>query len=169
MLIQGFYEESMNCKIHYFKVIFKDDFPHKIPILRGENMNRRTKRIGEAVVYIGDEVQNKDTGDIAAELSYGAIRDIMNQLCDYEDAHEDGYVISPTKLTELTEINKLLNWSRVTDITKRLAELDRLATEIEIVSGYNLEKILELFLAGYTLEAPNYKAEYRGEINGRLI
>ena len=38
--------------------------------------------------------------------------------------------------------------------TKRLAELDRLATEIEITSGYSLEKLLELFLVGYTLEAP---------------
>lgn len=33
-------------------------------------------------------------------------------------------------------------------------ELDRLATQIQYVSGYSLEQLLALFLKGYTLKAP---------------
>lgn len=37
----------------------------------------------------------------------------------------------------------------------RIAELDRLATEIQTLTGYSLEELKNLFAAGYTLEAPN--------------
>ena len=36
----------------------------------------------------------------------------------------------------------------------RIAELDRLATEIQALTGYSLEELKGLFAAGYTLEAP---------------
>lgn len=36
----------------------------------------------------------------------------------------------------------------------RIAELDRLATEIQVLTGYSLEELKNLFAAGYTLEAP---------------
>lgn len=36
----------------------------------------------------------------------------------------------------------------------RIAELDRLATEIQTLTGYSLEELKNLFAAGYTLEAP---------------
>lgn len=36
----------------------------------------------------------------------------------------------------------------------RIAELDRLATEIQALTGYSLEELKNLFAAGYTLEAP---------------
>lgn len=36
----------------------------------------------------------------------------------------------------------------------RVAELDRLATEIQALTGYSLEELKGLFAAGYTLEAP---------------
>lgn len=36
----------------------------------------------------------------------------------------------------------------------RIAELDRLATEIQALTGYSLEELKNLFAAGYTLNAP---------------
>lgn len=36
----------------------------------------------------------------------------------------------------------------------RIAELDRLATEIQTLTGFTLEELKGLFLAGYTLQAP---------------
>lgn len=36
----------------------------------------------------------------------------------------------------------------------RIAELDRLATEIQTLTGYSLEELKSLFAAGYTLKAP---------------
>ena len=36
----------------------------------------------------------------------------------------------------------------------RIAELDRLATEIQALTGYSLEELKNLFAAGYTLEDP---------------
>lgn len=36
----------------------------------------------------------------------------------------------------------------------RIAELDRLATEIQALTGYSLEELKGLFASGYTLEAP---------------
>lgn len=36
----------------------------------------------------------------------------------------------------------------------RIAELDRLATEIQAITGFTLEELKGLFLAGYTLQAP---------------
>lgn len=36
----------------------------------------------------------------------------------------------------------------------RIAELDRLATEIQALTGYSLRELKGLFAAGYTLEAP---------------
>ena len=52
-------------------------------------MNKRlTKRVNDVVVYIGEEARYKNTGDTAGEISFNGIKDIMNQLCDYEDANE---------------------------------------------------------------------------------
>lgn len=36
----------------------------------------------------------------------------------------------------------------------RIAELDRLATEIQTLTGYSLGELKNLFAAGYTLNAP---------------
>lgn len=36
----------------------------------------------------------------------------------------------------------------------RIAELDRLTTEIQALTGYSLRELRGLFAAGYTLEAP---------------
>lgn len=36
----------------------------------------------------------------------------------------------------------------------RIAELDRLTTEIQVLTGYSLEELKNFFAAGYTLEAP---------------
>lgn len=42
----------------------------------------------------------------------------------------------------------------MTETWDRVAELDRLATEIQALTGYSLEELKNLFAAGYTLEAP---------------
>lgn len=42
----------------------------------------------------------------------------------------------------------------MTEAWDRIAELDRLATEIQTLTGYSLEELKNLFAAGYTLEAP---------------
>lgn len=44
--------------------------------------------------------------------------------------------------------------SATTEAWDRIAELDRLATEIQTLTGYSLEELKNLFAAGYTLEAP---------------
>lgn len=38
---------------------------------------------------------------------------------------------------------------------RHVQELDRLATEIQAITGFTLEELKGLFLAGYTLQAPN--------------
>lgn len=37
---------------------------------------------------------------------------------------------------------------------RHVQELDRLATEIQVITGFTLEELKNLFAAGYTLEAP---------------
>lgn len=37
---------------------------------------------------------------------------------------------------------------------RHVQELDRLATEIQAITGFTLEELKRLFLAGYTLQAP---------------
>lgn len=57
------------------------------------------------------------------------------------------------------KISNLFNFtSTLPDLAESYKELDELATKIELVSGYSLKELLELFKAGYTLEAPEYKS-----------
>ena len=42
----------------------------------------------------------------------------------------------------------------MTETWDRVAELDRLTTEIQVLTGYSLEELKNLFAAGYTLKAP---------------
>lgn len=48
----------------------------------------------------------------------------------------------------------------------RIAELDRLATEIQALTGYSLRELKGLFAAGYTLEAPRQVSmeEFLGDL-----
>lgn len=63
-------------------------------------------------------------------------------------------------------LNKLDTFEKISELYRRMptyiekqfAKLDRLATEINIVSGYSLEELLKLFSAGYTLKAPEHKS-----------
>ena len=54
----------------------------------------------------------------------------------------------------ITEYMKLL------PVAKEYARLDKLANSIEAVSGYSLEKLLQLFMVGYTLKAPENVSMY---------
>lgn len=42
----------------------------------------------------------------------------------------------------------------MTETWDRVAELDQLATEIQVLTGFTLEELKNLFAAGYTLQAP---------------
>lgn len=59
------------------------------------------------------------------------------------------------------KMNNLFNFTSSFNLAESYRELDELAIKIELVSGYDLKKLLELFLAGYTLKAP----EFGGSIN----
>ena len=50
-----------------------------------------------------------------------------------------------------------MSW-KVTDLVNSYKELDELCTKIEAVSGYTVEQLLELFMAGYILQEPKYKS-----------
>lgn len=56
----------------------------------------------------------------------------------------------------------IYDWLNATSLSDEYKKLDRLATEIEKVSGYSLEQLLELFMSGYTLKPPvsGYTAMY---------
>lgn len=56
--------------------------------------------------------------------------------------------------------------STTTEAWDRIAELDRLATEIQALTGYSLEELKNLFAAGYTLEAPRQVSmqEFLGDL-----
>lgn len=41
------------------------------------------------------------------------------------------------------------------NMIKEVERLDRMATELQKISGYSLEDLLSMFLAGYTLTPPN--------------
>lgn len=44
-------------------------------------------------------------------------------------------------------------------VGKRADNLDKLYTKIQAVTGITPERLLELFLEGYTLQAPDYRKE----------
>lgn len=49
-----------------------------------------------------------------------------------------------------------MNW-RSNRFIKNFLELDELYIEIQKVSGFTVERLLELFLEGYTLKSPQYE------------
>lgn len=46
----------------------------------------------------------------------------------------------------------------VNQLASRAVELDELYTKIQTVTGFTVERLLEMFLAGYTMEPPDYSA-----------
>lgn len=82
---------------------------------------------------------------------------MLNEFIEF--AHEQhGVTIKAEKSSNPDTFAKIFSGLLTpSSITKRHSELYRLVTEIEYVSGYNLETLLELFKAGYTLKAPDYK------------
>ena len=55
-----------------------------------------------------------------------------------------------------TRIGKIMKLSKIDfqSYSKRLLELDELYLKIQIVSGFTVEQIFEMFMAGYTMEPP---------------
>lgn len=47
-----------------------------------------------------------------------------------------------------------------------ITKLDRLATEIQALTGYSLEEVKDLFASGYTLEPPKRRSmkEFLGDL-----
>lgn len=48
----------------------------------------------------------------------------------------------------------IAEYMKLLPVAEKYVRLDELVNSIEAVSGYSLEKLLKLFLAGYTLKAP---------------
>ena len=42
----------------------------------------------------------------------------------------------------------------------RVRELDELYTKLQIITGFTVEQLLEMFAAGYTLEKPDYSKSF---------
>lgn len=59
-------------------------------------MERLTKRAGPAVTYTGQHARYPDAGDVTAEMSCAAIRDVMLHLAKYEDTG-----LTPEKIDEM--------------------------------------------------------------------
>ena len=85
-------------------------------------------------------------------------KELLNEFIEFAD--KQGITVKTETSNQSDTFEKIFScYSSVpTYAEKQLAKLDKLATEIKIVSGCNLEKLLELFLAGYTLKAPEYKS-----------
>lgn len=45
----------------------------------------------------------------------------------------------------------------ITHLAQRVMKLDSLYLEIQLVSGYTVEQMLDMFLAGYTMNPPQYE------------
>lgn len=45
-------------------------------------------------------------------------------------------------------------------VGKRVGYLEELYTEMQAVTGLTLERLLELFMEGYTLQAPDYRKNF---------
>lgn len=84
-------------------------------------------------------------------------KELLNEFIEF--AHEKGITVKVEESNDPDTFDKIFNcYSSVPTYTEKLhVRLDELAIKIRRVSGYNLETLLELFKAGYTLKAPNYK------------
>lgn len=54
------------------------------------------------------------------------------------------------------EIPTMPTLTLLNKFASRILELDELYTKIKIVTGFTAEQLLDMFLAGYTLESPDY-------------
>ena len=73
------------------------------------------------------------------------------QYYDDEQGFEIAYKVDIDALPTLTPLNK---WA------SRARELDELYTKLQAVTGFTAEQLLEMFLAGYTLEKPDYSNHF---------
>lgn len=69
------------------------------------------------------------------------------QYYDDEQGFEIAYKVDIDALPTLTPLNKWVSRAR---------GLDELYTKLQAVTGFTAEQLLEMFLAGYTLEKPDY-------------
>ena len=63
------------------------------------------------------------------------------ELENYRKGHRE------EAISTLTPLNEWVN---------RVRELDELYTKLQIITGFTVEQLLEMFAAGYTLEKPDY-------------
>lgn len=99
--------------------------------------------------------------------------------CDYEDApwsglsyalHHEGWGDCPlcTDDAESTMGGMLFDTaeeaisalSPPNEWVNRVRELDELYTKLQIITGFTVEQLLEMFAAGYTLEKPDYSKSF---------
>ena len=67
------------------------------------------------------------------------------ELENYRKGHRE------EAISTLTPLNEWVN---------RVRELDELYTKLQIITGFTVEQLLEMFAAGYTLEKPDYSKSF---------
>lgn len=73
------------------------------------------------------------------------------QYYDDEQGFEIAYKVDIDALPTLTPPNEWVS---------RVRELDELYTKLQAVTGFTVEQLREMFLAGYTLEKPDYSNHF---------
>lgn len=70
-------------------------------------------------------------------------------------------------ITVTGAVHEIIDWKPTIDleslfftIGKRADDLEKLYTKIQAVTGMTPERLLELFLEGYTLQAPDYRKNF---------
>ena len=85
------------------------------------------------------------------------------ELCREGDDLEDrqwaygyaaGVSFAVRKLAEAPTLTPPNEW------VNRVRELDELYTKLQIITGFTVEQLLEMFAAGYTLEKPDYSKSF---------
>ena len=88
--------------------------------------------------------------DAAEEISKISVLQAENkklraELENYRKGHRE------EAISTLTPPNEWVN---------RVRELDELYTKLQIITGFTVEQLLEMFAAGYTLEKPDYSKSF---------
>ena len=102
-------------------------------------MERLTIKIGPHVIYNGAH-RRYDTGDIPAEMSHDAIRDILRRLAEYEDTGLEPAEITAAKAALQSNIVEAIP-QLVEALVERLpqwvaAHMERLAAD-QTMEGYD--------------------------------
>lgn len=92
---------------------------------------------------IGDiEYSGKEVDRLAAYENTGLEPEEIESLCDMDRR---------AKMAEMLRIDE-----KYSEVVNRLIEIEELYIKIFKLTGFTVERLLDMFLAGYTLESPDY-------------